>query len=77
MRILSVEPSTPWANSYMGSFNGGKLRDKLLTLEVCPTLAETNVLIEQWRREYDQLRPHSARNCGPPGPQGIPSVTVT
>ena len=61
----------------MGSFNGGKLRDKLLTLEVCPTVAEANVLIEQWRREHNQLHLHSVRHCRPPGPQGIPTVTVT
>ena len=77
MRILSVEPSSPRAKGYMGSFNGGKLRDKLSTLEVCPTVAEANVLIEQRRREHNQLRLHSVRNCRPPGPQGIPTVIVT
>ena len=29
------------------------------------------VLIEQWRKEYNQVRPHSARNDRPPAPEAI------
>ncbi len=43
-----IEPGSPWENGYVESFNG-KLRDELLNAEVFNTLAEAQVLIEQWR----------------------------
>ena len=48
-----------WENDYIESFNG-KLRDELLDREIYTTLEEAKVLIEQWRREYNQVCPHSA-----------------
>jgi putative transposase len=41
------------------SFNG-KFRDECLNEEVFASLAEARTLIEQWRRDYNQVRPHSA-----------------
>gem|GEM_PF-6168226 len=38
----------------------GKLRDELLGQELFGSLAEAAVLIEQWRRHYNESRPHSA-----------------
>jgi putative transposase len=32
---------------------------------------EAKVLIEQWRREYNQVRPHSALRYQPPAPEVI------
>ena len=49
---------SPWENSYVESFNS-KLRDELLNGEIFTMLTEAKVLIEQWRREYNQVRPHS------------------
>lgn len=37
-----------------------QLRDELLNGEIFYTLKEADVLIEQWRRHYNTLRPHSA-----------------
>jgi putative transposase len=76
VRTLFIEPGSPWENGYIESFNG-KLRDELLNLEIFTTLEEAKVLIEQWRREYNQIRPHSARNYHPPAPEAILSVIVT
>ncbi len=42
----------------MKSFNG-KFRDELLACEAFNMLAEAKVLIEQWRRHYNTVRPHS------------------
>jgi putative transposase len=39
---------------------GGRLRDELLTVEVCNTLLEARVLVEGWRIEYNTVRAHSA-----------------
>ena len=50
---------TPWENGYIESFNG-KLRDELLNLEIFDTLLEAKILIERWRRGYNQIRPHSS-----------------
>jgi transposase InsO family protein len=63
-----IEPGSPWENGYVESFNG-KLRDELLNAEVFHTLAEAKALIEQWRRHYNILRPHSALGYRPPAPE--------
>ena len=76
VRTLFIERGSPWENGYIESFNG-KLRDELLNREVFTTLEEARVLIEQWRREYNQVRPHSAKNYRPPAPEAILSVVVT
>ena len=61
---------SPWENGYNESFNG-KLRDELLNGEIFYSLAEAAVLVEQWRREYNTVRPHSARGGFPPAPEAI------
>ena len=65
-----IEPGSPWENGYVESFNG-KLRDELLNTEVFNTLAEAKVLIEQWRRHYNTVRPHSALGYWPPAPEVV------
>lgn len=67
---LFIEPGSPWENGYIESFNG-KMRDELLNGEIFDTLLEAQVLIEQWRREYNQVRPHSALGYRPPAPEAI------
>ncbi len=63
-----IEPGSPWENGYVESSNG-KLRDELLNVEVFHTLAEAKVLIEQWRRYYNTVRPHSSLGYQPPTPE--------
>lgn len=70
VKTLFIEPGSPWENGYIESFNG-KMRDELLDREVFTTLDEARVLINQWRREYNQIRPHSAKNYRPPAPEAI------
>ena len=76
VKTLYIEPGSPWENGYIESFNG-KLRDELLNREIFTTLTEAKVLIEQWRREYNQVRPHSARGYKPPAPEAKILVTLT
>ncbi len=76
VKKLFIEPGSPWENGYIESFNG-KLRDELLNREVFYTLTEAKVLIEQWRREYNQIRPHSSLGYRPPAPEAIIPVTLT
>ena len=70
VKSLFIEPGSPWENGYIESFNG-KLRDELLNREVFSTLAEAQILIEWWRKHYNQVRPHSALGYRPPAPQTI------
>jgi putative transposase len=53
-----IEPGKPQQNPFAESFNG-KLRDEFLNETVFSSLAEARILIEQWRRDYNEQRPHS------------------
>jgi len=69
-RRLYIEPGSPWENSYCESFNG-RLRDELLTGEICYSLREARVVIERWGKEYNTVRPHSSLGYRPPAPAAI------
>jgi putative transposase len=56
-----IEPGKPWQNGVVESFNG-KFRDECLSLEWFRSRAEAKVLIENWRRHYNEVRPHSSLN---------------
>jgi transposase InsO family protein len=72
VKTAYIEPGSPWENGYNESFNG-KLRDELLNREIFYSLKEAQILIEQWRRHYNELRPHSSLGYRPPAPQAIVS----
>ena len=59
-----------WVGCLTESFNG-KLRDELLNREIFYSLQEAEVLIEQWRIEYNTIRPHSALGYRPPATQAV------
>ena len=54
-----IEPGKPWQNGTCESFNG-KFRDECLSVEWFRSRDEARVLIEQWRRHYNEDRPHSS-----------------
>jgi len=58
VETLYIEPGSPWENGYIESFNG-KLRDEILNREVFYSVKEAKVLVEDWRLEYNNRRPHS------------------
>jgi transposase InsO family protein len=74
-QTLFIEPGSPWENGYNESFNG-KLRDELLNGEIFYTLKEAQVLIEQWRRHYNTVRPHSSLGYRPPAPETIKPLPI-
>ncbi len=76
VKTLFIERGSPWENGYIESFNG-KLRDELLNREVFTTLTEARVLIEEWRREYNGIRPHSALRYRPPAPEAVLTMATT
>ena len=59
IRINYIEPGSPWENGHVESFHG-KFRDGCLNREVFGNLLEAQVLVEEWRREYNEKRPHSS-----------------
>jgi putative transposase len=54
-----IEPGKPWQNGVAESFNG-KFRDECLSLEWFRSRAEAKVIIEAWRRHFNEVRPHSS-----------------
>ena len=79
VKTLFIEPGSPWENGYVESFNG-KLSDELLNREIFYTLEEAKVLIEMWRKHYNQVRPHSSLGYRAPAPEtkaaGPPSAAL-
>ena len=58
VKTLYIEPGSPWQNGFVESFHG-RFRDECLNREQLHTLTEARVVIEDYRREYNQHRPHS------------------
>ena len=64
---LYIEAGSPWENGYCESFNG-KLRDECLNGEIFYSLKEAQIVIGQWRQQYNTVRPHSALGYRSPAP---------
>src|SRR5690606_10797598 len=58
---LLIEPGRPMQNGYIESFNG-KFRDECLNEHWFTSLAQAREVIGEWRRDYNEVRPHSS--CG-------------
>jgi putative transposase len=56
-----IQPGKPYQNGYIESFNG-KLRDECLNESIFVNLQEAKRLVESWRGEYNERRPHSSLN---------------
>jgi transposase InsO family protein len=54
-----IEPGAPWQNAHIESFHD-KLRDECLNSELFLSLAEARVVVDDWRLEYNTIRPHSS-----------------
>jgi putative transposase len=59
VKTAYIEPGHPWQNGYAESFNG-KFRDECLNEEVFWSEKHAQVVVERWRRHYNEERPHSA-----------------
>jgi putative transposase len=56
-----IRPGKPVENAFCESFNG-KLRDECLSANWFASLSDAQHVIERWRREYNEERPH--KNLG-------------
>ena len=54
-----IEPGKPNQNAYIESFNG-RFRDECLNENWFMNLRHARILIEAWRREYNEERPKKA-----------------
>src|SRR5690606_927828 len=54
-----IDPGKPWQNGSNESFNG-KFRDECLSMQWFKNRIDAKILIEQFRREYNEIRPHSS-----------------
>ena len=59
IKTLYIKPGSPWENGHIESFHD-KLRDECLNRELFGNLREARVILESWRLEYNERRPHSA-----------------
>jgi putative transposase len=58
---LLIQPGRPMQNGYVESFNG-KFRDECLNEHWFTSLPQARDVIATWRRDYNEVRPHSS--CG-------------
>lgn len=58
-RTLFIEPGSPWQNAYVESYND-KQRRELLNGEVIDSVLEAQILIDDWRLDYNTYRPHQS-----------------
>jgi len=65
VRHLLNDAGSPTQNAYIESFNG-KFRDECLNEQWFETLAQARHEISRWRRDYNEVRPHSAIGRIPP-----------
>ena len=54
-----IEPGAPWQNPFVESFQA-RVRDELLNMQQFACLAEAEVLVADWRTDYNTRRPHSS-----------------
>ncbi|HUG17113.1 MAG TPA: integrase core domain-containing protein [Thermomicrobiales bacterium] len=59
IRLHFIEPGKPVQTAVMESFNS-RLRDECLNQHWFVSLAEARQLLEAWRIDYNQVRPHSS-----------------
>jgi putative transposase len=59
VRLHFIEPGKPVQNAFIESFNG-KMRDECLNEHWFLSLGEARETIEAWRRDYNEVRPHTS-----------------
>jgi putative transposase len=59
VQLFFIAPGKPHQNAYIESFNG-RFRDECLNLHWFTSLEEARRIIEAWRIDYNERRPHSS-----------------
>ena len=66
VRLDFSRPGRPTDNCFIETFNGS-LRDECLNVHWFTSLDEARAIVEAWRIDYNESRPHMALNGVPPG----------
>lgn len=59
MNLHYIKPGKPTQNAFVESFNG-RLRDECLNLHWFQSIDQANRIIQVWKHDYNNTRPHSA-----------------
>jgi putative transposase len=59
VKLSFIRPGKPMENAYIESFNG-RFRDECLNTNWFLSLKHARDVIEDWRRDYNEVRPHSS-----------------
>jgi len=70
IKPIRIYPGSPWENGYNERFNG-TLRREVLNAEWFGTTRQAQTVINQWLKQYNQIRPHQALRMRPPVPETI------
>lgn len=70
---IYIDPGSPSQNGHVESFHN-RLRDECLNQELFPGVTEARVVIEEWRRLYNRIHPHS--KLGFQSPDQFATTTV-
>lgn len=86
---ILIQPGKPMQNGHVESFNG-KLRDECLNENIFESIKDARVIVEDWRKDYNEYRPHSSLgNISPnkfydsfklkvgPVPEHLPTANIT
>ena len=65
IKTLYIDPGSPWQNGYVESFHD-KFRRECLGREMFYTLSESRVVIGDWRKKFNQIRPHRSLSMRTP-----------
>jgi putative transposase len=65
IRHILIEPGSPTQNAYIESFNG-TFRDECLDENWFESLGQAREIIKVWRKDYNEVRPHSSCGRVPP-----------
>ena len=59
IKLSFIRPGKPVENAYAESFNG-RLRDECLNINWFMSVRHAREIIESWRQDYNEVRPHSS-----------------
>ena len=65
VKLHFIQPGKPTQNAFVESFNG-RFRDSCLNQHWFRSLTETRRIIDDWRKHYNEVRPHSSLGYQPP-----------
>jgi putative transposase len=69
-----IAPGKPQQNGFVESFNG-KLRDECLNETLFRSIPHARAVLDDWRRDYNEVRPHSALGGRTPASLSLPSCS--